>query len=234
MFEQMKDCYTLAPMPTQIGADILALLTDVSVATVGHLVWSGFMDHRWISPRQSGKRIMGTAVTLHLPTSDSSLLHYLSGRIRPGDVLVIDRAGDTRLACLGGNVAYGLALSGAEGAIVDGPICDPDEILEHGFPVWSNGVSPITTRRTGPSGSLNLPVDCGGVLVRPGDLIMADDSGVVCIPRAKAEELAKASAAKEVTSTQRRAEMKEGAPLGSLTGADDLVAKYGVTMEADQ
>ncbi|MBO9475441.1 RraA family protein [Shimia sp. R10_1] len=230
----MTEQYEIAPMPGQIDNEILSKLSGVSVATVGHLTWAGFMDHHRIAPRQFGKRIIGTAITLRLPTPDSTLLHYASGRLRPGDIVVIDRAGDSRLACLGGNVAYGLARSGALGAIVDGPICDPDEIAEHDLPVWSFGVSPITTRRTGPAGSLNLPVNCGGVVVHAGDLIMADDSGVICIPRAEAAVLANAAAAKEATSTQRRADMKAGATLGALSGADDLVAEYGVSVEVAQ
>ncbi|MBO9477857.1 RraA family protein [Shimia sp. R11_0] len=232
MFEHMENRYTVAPMPTPIDMGILSTLSGVSVATVGHLTWSGFLDHSRITPRQIGKRIMGTAVTLHLPTPDSTLLHHAAGRVRPGDVVVIDRAGDQRLACLGGNVAFALVQSGAAGAIVDGPICDPDEIREHDFPVWSHGVSPITTRRTGPAGCLNLPVSCGGVTVHPGDLIMADESGVICIPRAEAATLAQAAAAKEATSTRRRAEMQQGATLGALSGADDLVAKYAISPEA--
>ncbi len=234
MFEHMPGHYDIAPMPDQIDGEILSMLSGVSVATVGHLTWTGFLDHHRITPRQADKRIMGTAITLRLPTPDSTLLHYASGRVRPGDIVVIDRAGDTRLACLGGNVAYGLVRAGAAGAIVDGPICDPDEIREHDLPVWSYGVSPITTRRTGPAGSLNLPVNCGGAVVHAGDLIMADDSGVICIPRAEAAELAKAAAAKENTSTRRRADMKAGATLGALSGADDLVAQYAVTVETAQ
>lgn len=221
-------------MPDQIDGEILSMLSDVSVATVGHLTWTGFLDHHRIAPRQTDKRIVGTAVTLRLPTPDSTLLHYLSGRVRPGDIVVIDRAGDARLACLGGNVAFGLKQAGALGAVVDGPICDPDEIREHEFPVWSYGVSPITTRRIGPAGSLNLPVNCGGVLVHAGDLIMADESGVVCIPRAEAATLAKAAAAKESTSTQRRADMTAGMTLGALTGADELIDQHALKAEVHQ
>lgn len=232
MFEQMtKHCH-IAPMPDQVDGDILSLLSEVSVATVGHLTWTGFLDHHRITPRQSETRIIGTAVTLRLPTPDSTLLHYASGRVRPGDIVVIDRAGDTRLACLGGNVAFALKQAGALGAIVDGPICDPDEIRAHDFPVWSYGVSPITTRRIGPAGSLNTPISCGGVLVQAGDLIMADESGVICIPRAEAAALAEAAAAKETLSTQRRAEMKAGKTLGALTGADALIAQQSETAEA--
>ncbi|MCV6602259.1 MAG: RraA family protein [Cohaesibacter sp.] len=114
-----------------------------------------FLDHRQIKAMQPNKRILGSAVTLKLPSSDSSLLHYLSGRVRSDDILLIDRCGDECLACLGGNVALALKLAGAEGVIVDGPICDPDEIREHGLALWARGISPITTRRSSPCGEMN-------------------------------------------------------------------------------
>jgi regulator of RNase E activity RraA len=223
----MTSGYQIHPMPKALPQALQELLQDVSVATIGHLMWDGFMDHRLVRAMQPETRILGTAVTLRLPTPDTALLHYVSGRLRPGDVVVIDRAGDTRLACLGGNVALALSLSGAAGAIVDGPICDPDEIREHGFPIWARGVSPITTRRVDPPmGSLNVPVTCAGVTVNPGDLILADESGVFCIDRDRAMQVAQAAQIKEATSTQRRAQLRGGEKLGALTGADARVAEH--------
>lgn len=213
-------------MPTGLTDDIRMAFEGVSVATIGHLLWDGFLDHRQIKAMQPNKRILGSAVTLKLPSSDSSLLHYLSGRVRSGDILLIDRCGDERLACLGGNVALALKLAGAEGVIVDGPICDPDEIREHGLAVWARGVSPITTRRSSPSGEMNGEICCGGVSIKPGDIVMADESGVVCIPRKDALSVGKAAMAKEQTGIARRADMKAGQTLGALSGADALIANH--------
>jgi regulator of RNase E activity RraA len=223
----MENGYHISPMPAQLPAAVIEAFDGVSVATVGHLLWDGFLDHRQITARQPDTRIIGTAVTIRLPSPDTALLHYLTARLRPGDVVVIDRCGDTRMACLGGNVGLAMAVAGAAGAIVDGPICDPDEIREHGFSVWSNGVSPITTRRMDPPmGQMNVPVTCGGVTVHPGDVIIADESGVLCVPRANAMTVAAAASKKEAVSGGRQQQLRDGANLSVLTGAEERVAKY--------
>lgn len=227
MIAHMQNGYHLLPMPDQAPADLVTALAEVSVATIGHLLWDGFLDHRTIRAMQPNRRILGTAVTFRLPSPDTAVLHYATARLRPGDVVVIDRAGDTRMACLGGNVALALAVQGVAGAVVDGPICDPDEIRDHGFAVWAQGVSPITTRRVDPPiGSMNVPVTCAGVTVHPGDLIIADESGVVAMSCARAAQIAEAARTKEATSARRREELRSGAPLGVMTGADDRVAAH--------
>lgn len=223
MFEHLE-ASLIHSMPEAMTDDIKAAFDGVSVATIGHLLWTGFLDHRRIKARQPDRRIIGCAVTLRLPTSDSSLLHYLTGRVRPGDIVVIDRCGDDRLACLGGNVAMALKLAGAEGVVVDGPICDPDEIREHDLPVWSRGISPMTTKRSTPAGDINDPVCVGGILIRPGDVVLADESGVVCIPRETALAVGRAATHKEQSGIDRRADMKAGKTLGELSGADALIA----------
>lgn len=216
------------PMPELLPATLTQAYCDISVATIGHLLWDGFLDHRTIRAMQPNRRIIGSAVTLRLPSPDTALLHHVTGQVRPGDVVVIDRAGDTRMACLGGNVALALSLAGAEGAIVDGPICDPDEIRDHGFAVWAQGVSPITTRRTDPPmGSMNVPVTCAGVTVHPGDLIIADESGVLCMSRSRAADIAAAVKAKEEVSALRREQLRgRENGLGQLTGANERVETY--------
>lgn len=225
----MKQGYQIHPMPDALPASLKEAYADVSVATVGHLVWEGALDHRLISPMQTDKRIIGTAVTFRLPTPDTAVLHYATGLLRPGDIAVIDRAGDTRLACLGGSVALAMSVAGAAGAIVDGPVCDLDEIRACDFPVWAQGTSPITTRRVDPPmGSMNTPVSCGGVTIHPGDIILADESGVICLSREKAQELAAQAQTKEATSAKRQAQLHAGEKLGALTGANERVAEYCV------
>jgi regulator of RNase E activity RraA len=223
----MEYGYQIHPMPTPLPAAIQRAFDGVSVATIVHLLWDGFLDHRVIRAMQPERKILGTAVTLRLPSPDTAVLHHATGLLRQGDVVVIDRAGNTRMACLGGNVAMAISLSGAEGAIVDGPICDPDEIREHGLPVWAQGVSPITTRRTDPPmGALNVPVSCAGVTVNPGDIIIADESGVLCMSRERAVEIADTARTKASTSTARRDDLRSGIKLGAVTGADARVTQH--------
>ena len=234
MFEHMESLYEINPMPRQVDTDILSMLQGVSVATIGHLTWDGFLDHGRIAPIDISAHLVGTAVTLEMPTPDSSLLHYASGLMRPGDVLIIARNGERRHACLGGNVGLALSLAGAEGAVVDGPICDPNELRNYGFPVWSDGVSPLTTRRLGLGGRMNTQVSVAGVFVNPGDLVVADCNGVVVIPASKARELANKASAKEANGLQRVSDLRKGKKLGELSGATRIVeASFAIERGAD-
>ena len=132
-------------MPPALDSKYVEMLSEVQTATVGHFRHWGFMAPD-IKPINHSRKVIGTAVTLSLPGQDSTLLHHALTLLRPGDILVIDRLGDQKHACLGGGVALGAVLAGAVGAIVDGMCTDPSELEELNFPVWARGVSPITTR----------------------------------------------------------------------------------------
>ncbi len=174
--------YVIKDMPEQIPQKDLDLLSGVETATVGHWRLMGFMD-RQIQPLLPGRRVVGTAVTLAIAGPDSTLLHHATGQLRPGDILVVDRLGDDKYACWGGGVTVAAKASGAVAGIVDGPCTDLTEIQDSDFPMWSRGLSPITTRLYDLGGGFNIPVSCGGAVVMPGDAILADESGVLVIPR---------------------------------------------------
>ena len=167
-------------MPPQADPDFHALCLRTDTATIGHHLQDGFLDRR-IRLVLNHRPIVGTAVTLSLPAQDATLVHYVASKIRPGDVLVIDRGGNDQFACVGGAVAVALQVAGCVGAIVEGPVADPDELKEVDFPVWSRGISPITCRNQGIGGSMNVPISCGGVVVNPGDVVFADNCGVVVL-----------------------------------------------------
>ncbi|MGC3873689.1 RraA family protein [Halomonas sp. GXIMD04776] len=173
--------YHIAPMPRQIDASLHQRLLECEAATIGHFRETGFIDSA-IRSLLSQTRIAGTAVTLSMPPTDGTLLNHVMRLVRPGDVLIIDRQGDTRHACWGGvltQVAKRLELAGV---IIDGMATDAVTIREQSFPVWSRGVAALTTKLAGIGGSLNVPVSIGGVVVHPGDAILADESGVLVLP----------------------------------------------------
>ena len=213
-------------MPPPLDADVLALSEGMATATIGHLVNSGFMTND-VRPVLAGRTIAGCAVTVAFSGQDSTILHHAVGLLRPGDVLVIDRLGDDRHACIGGGGGVGLAaqISGALGAVVDGPCTDPDELEEIGFPVWSRGISPITTRLQGIAGAMNQTVSCAGAVVNPGDLVVADGNGVVVLPRGAAGEILKAAHAKEARSAANMERIRNGEKLGDCSGASEMVMK---------
>ena len=216
--------YSIGEMPPPLQETLSARLNRVETATIGHLRHFGFMNPA-IRPVNAERRVVGVAITLALPAHDSTLLHYALGLTRPGDVIVVDRLGDEKYACWGGGVTNAAQKARVAGAIVDGPCTDPLEIRNRGFGLWCKGVSPITTRVADVGGKLNLPVVCGGVTVRPGDIILADESGVVVLDPDEAPAVAEAALARQAASAERMRAVDGGARLGDLSGATDLVMR---------
>lgn len=214
--------YRVAPMPPQIPAALVEKLSRVETATIGHSQHWGFMD-RGIQPLLKRRRIAGTAVTLAIPGQDSTLLHHTLGLLRPGDVLVVDRLGDDKHACWGGGVTVAAKAAGAVGGIVDGPCTDLTEIEDSDFPMWCRGMSPITTRLYNLGGTLNLPISCGNVPVRAGDVILADESGVLVLPADQAEAMADDALARQDRGERSQARVKAGEKLGDISGATRMV-----------
>jgi regulator of RNase E activity RraA len=176
--------YRIQDMPPQLPAEAMAQLCKVEAATVGHYLHDRFMAPA-LKPIIENRRIAGTAVTLSIPGPDSTLLYYAMDRLRPGDVLVVDRAGDDRHACWGGFMATVAKLRKVAGVVIDGQVTDPVEIKAQSVPTWARGVSPITTKLLNLGGAFNTPISCGGVAVNPGDAVLADDCGIVVQPPAE-------------------------------------------------
>ena len=215
--------YVIEKMPEQIAKADLDLLSGVETATVGHWRLMGFMD-RAIQPLLPGKRVVGTAVTLAIAGPDSTLLHHATGLLRPGDILVVDRLGDDKYACWGGGVTVAAKAAGAVAGIVDGPCTDLAEIQDSDFPMWSRGLSPITTRLYDLGGGLNIPVSCGGAVVMPGDAILADESGVLVIPRDEVRTVSEEALRRQETGKKREASVRDKQQkLGEMTGASTKV-----------
>jgi regulator of RNase E activity RraA len=214
--------YRIEPMPAQLPAALVEKLKKVETATVGHTQHWGFMD-RQIQPLLPNRRVVGPAVTLAIPGQDSTLLHHTLGLLRPGDILVVDRLGDDKHACWGGGVTVAAKAAGAAAGIVDGPCTDLTEIQVSDFPMWCRGLSPITTRLYNLGGTLNLPISCGGVSVRAGDVIIADESGVLVLPRAEAEAIGDAALERQERGERTQQRVAKGEKLGDISGATKMV-----------
>ncbi len=215
--------YVIKDMPEQVPQEDLDLLSGVETATVGHWRLLGFMD-RQIQPLLPGRRVVGTAVTLAIAGPDSTLLHHATGQLRPGDILVVDRLGDDKYACWGGGVTVAAKAAGAVAGIVDGPCTDLTEIQDSDFPMWSRGLSPITTRLYDLGGGFNIPVSCGGAVVMPGDAILADESGVLVIPRDEVRAVSEEALKRQETGKKREASVRDKVQkLGDMTGASAQV-----------
>jgi 4-hydroxy-4-methyl-2-oxoglutarate aldolase len=127
-------------------------------------------------------RVAGPAVTVCAPQGAFNIIKVAMEQTRPGDVLVINACRITAFAVWGGNVSKGMQHRGAAAAVIDGAARDPDEAQAVGFPVFARAQATGTPLLDGP-GEVNVPVACGGVVVRPGDVIVADASGIVAVPQ---------------------------------------------------
>jgi 4-hydroxy-4-methyl-2-oxoglutarate aldolase len=214
--------FDIRPMPSPVPAELLERARTAQPATIGHFRFRGFVDGA-IRPLHFSERMVGTAVTLALPGMDSTLLHHAVGLLRTGDVLVIDRLGEHRHACLGGGVAVALYRAGVRAVIIDGPCTDPDELRDCGLAVWSRGVSPITTRVYGIGGAMNVPVSVGGAVACPGDLVIADEAGVVFLPLSEAAADVDNALHLQSLEPPFLAKIDQDNPIGKLSGATALV-----------
>lgn len=215
--------YEIGPVPPQIDHALIEGFEAVEVATIGHFRHRGFVNSglRPIAPLSG--TLVGTAITVAIPGTDSTLLHHAMSVVRPGDVVVIDRLGDTRHACLGGGVAFAAKVAGAIAVVLDGPCTDAEEINEVGLPVFCTGISGITTRLNDLGGGLNVPVSCGNVPVLPGDVVVMDNCGVLVLPVAEAGDVLAEAAARQARANRNRGRIADGEKLGNLSGATEKV-----------
>jgi 4-hydroxy-4-methyl-2-oxoglutarate aldolase len=144
-------------------------------------------------------RVGGPAFTVRCAPGDNLMLHAAIYRAEPGSVIVVE-AGDVDYAVAGGNVCAVAQRRGIAAFVVDGVIRDLGEVREMRFPVFARGVIPIPGAKKAAIAPLNGQVRCGGATVHPGDVVVADEEGIVVVPCARAEEVfaqAKAKLAKE-------------------------------------
>jgi regulator of RNase E activity RraA len=160
-------------------------------------------------------RIAGPAYPVRNEPADNLMLHIAIHRAPPGSVIVC-QAGDNDYAQAGGNVCAWAQKRGVAGLVVDGVLRDVGESRENRFPLFGRGIIPIPAKRTKP-GVLNGPVTCGGVSVTPGDMVIADEEGIVVLPASKADEILKAAEAR--------------ATKDAATSLDDWVAAHTKTID---
>jgi regulator of RNase E activity RraA len=131
------------------------------------------------------QRIAGPAITVAVPRGAFNIIKFGMQQTQPGDVMVVNAWGISAYAVWGGNVSKGMRHRGVAGVIIDGAARDPEEAEAVGFPVFARAQATATPPLDGP-GEVNLPVACGGVVVNPGDIIVADTNGIVVVPPAAA------------------------------------------------
>ncbi|MET8830726.1 RraA family protein [Streptomyces sp. NPDC004610] len=214
-------------LPAPADPALVARLHTVDFPTLGHYLEEGFCDPALQRQAGTGK-LVGRAVTVRITATDSTVLHHAAGLIGPGDVVVIDTGGDRRHAPLGEVVANALAARGAAGAVVDGLCTDIDALREVGLPVYAYGRTPLTTKLHGiADGSMGTPITCGGVPVHAGDLVLGDANGLIIAPAGRLAAVLDEALEDDAEEPALIAEVNEGKPLGSLTGATETLRGLG-------
>jgi 4-hydroxy-4-methyl-2-oxoglutarate aldolase len=206
---------------------IVRALAQMGVATVHEAMGRIGLVGTSVRPRQDGARIAGPAVTVLSQPGDNLMVHAAVEQCHEGDGLVVTTTSPSVDGMFGDLLATSLRSRGVAGLVIDAGVRDLQELRELGFPVWSRAVSAQGTVKV-TAGSVNVPVVCAGCPVAPGDVVVADDDGVVVVPRDDAPAAQQRAQARLVNEAGKRRQLADGVLSLDLYDLRPLLERLGV------